>query len=59
MFVGVVGSLLNDKLIIVENVIEIIKSLVESDSYDVGNICRLYIFVCFAVLYFPRNSKSC
>jgi len=54
---GVVGSLLKDKLITVENVIEMIKSVVESDSDDVDNVCRLYIFVCFVVLYFPRNSK--
>jgi len=55
---GVVGSLMKDKLITVENVIEMIKSVVESDSDDVDNVCRLYIFVCFVVLYFPRNSKT-
>jgi len=55
---GVVGGLLEDRIIIVETVIEIIKSMVESDSDEVDNVCRLYIFVCFIVLYFPRNSKT-
>jgi len=55
---GVVGGLLKDRIIIVETVIEIIKSLVESDSDEVDNVCRLYIFFCFVVLYFPRNSKT-
>jgi len=55
---GVVNSLLKDKLITIENVIEMIKSMVHSDFDDVDNVCRLYIFVCFAVLYFSRNSKT-
>jgi len=58
IFCGVVGGLRKDKLITVENVIEMIKSVVESDSDDVDNVCRLYIFVCFVVLYFPTNSKT-
>ena len=49
---------LKDKIIIVKTVIEIIKSLVESDSDEVDNVCCLYIFVCFVVLYFSRNSKT-
>jgi len=32
--------------------------LVGSDCNEVDNVCRLYIFVCFAVFYFPRNSKT-
>jgi len=55
---GVVGGLLQDKIVTVETVIEIIQALVGSDSEKVDNVCRLYIFVCFVVLYFPRNSKT-
>jgi len=55
---GVVGGLLEDKIVTVEIVIEIIQSLVDSVFDQVGNVCRLYIFVCFTVLYFPRNSKT-
>jgi len=55
---GVVGGLLEDRIVTVETVIEIIQSLVDSDSDQVDNVCRLYIFVCFVVLYFPRNSKT-
>jgi len=53
----VVDSLMKDKLITIENVIDMIKSVVHSDFDDVDNVCRLYIFVCFMVLYFLRNSK--
>jgi len=55
---GVVGSVMKDKLLTVENVIDVIKSLVEVEFVDVDNVCRLYILVCFAVLYFPRNSRT-
>ena len=55
---GVVGGLLQDKIVTVKTIIEIIQSLVGSDSNEVDNVCRLYIFVCFAVFYFPRNSKT-
>jgi len=55
---GVVGSLLRDKLITLENVIEMIKNVIESEFDDVDNVCCLYIFVCFDVLYFPRYSKT-
>ena len=52
------GGLLEDKIVIDETIIEIIQSLVESDFDQVDNVCRLYIFVCFVVLYFPTNSKT-
>ncbi|XP_027922562.1 uncharacterized protein LOC114180443 [Vigna unguiculata] len=55
---GVVGSVMKDKLLTVENVINVIKSLLEAEFVDVDNVCRLYILVCFAVLYFPRNSRT-
>ena len=55
---GVVGGLLQDKIVTVKTIIEIIQSLVGSDSNEVDNVCRLYIFVCFVVFYFPRNSKT-
>ncbi|QCD99864.1 hypothetical protein DEO72_LG7g1151 [Vigna unguiculata] len=55
---GIVGGLLQDKIVTVETVIEIIQGLVGSDSNEVDNVFRLYIFVCFAVLYFSRNSKT-
>jgi len=54
----VVGSLMKDKLLTIENVIEMIKSVVQSDFDDVDNAFRLYIFVCFVILYFSRNSKT-
>jgi len=34
------------------------KSLVGGEVDDVDNVCRIYIFVCFAELYFPMNSKN-
>ncbi|QCD92948.1 hypothetical protein DEO72_LG5g1017 [Vigna unguiculata] len=55
---GVVGSVMKDKLPTVENVINVIKSLLEGEFVHVDNVCRLYILVCFAVLYFPRNSRT-
>jgi len=55
---GVVGGLLQDRIVTVETVIEIIQGLVGSDSNEVDNVCHLYIFVCFVVLYFLRNSKT-
>ena len=55
---GSVGSLLSGQLITIDNVIEKMKLLVGSKVDDVDNVCRMYLFVCFAVLYFPRNSKN-
>jgi len=55
---GVMGSVMKDKLLTVENVINVIKSLLEAEFVDVDNVCRLYILVCFAILYFPRNSRT-
>jgi len=54
----VVGSLLRHKVITIENVIQMMKSVIKSEFNDVENVCRLYIFVCFVVLYFPRNLKT-
>jgi len=55
---GVVGSVLSNEVITVEYVIQIMKSMVDNEMDDVENDCRLYIFVYFVVLYFPRKSKS-
>ena len=55
---GSVGSLLRGQLITSDNVIEKMKLLVGSEVDDVDNVCCMYLFVCFAVLYFPRNSKN-
>ena len=55
---GVVSSLFTTKLIVFEDVIHMMGCIIESEVDDVDNVYRLYIFVCFAVPYFPRNSKS-
>jgi len=54
---GVVGGLLKDKIIIVDTIIEIIKSLVESDSDEVDNVCRLYILFILLCFIFLRIQK--
>jgi len=35
-----------------------IRSIIVTEHDDVNIVCRLYILLCFPVLYFPRNSKS-
>ena len=55
---GLVASVMRTNVITIESVFEMMKCMIGTNVDDVENVCRLYILVCFAVLYFPRNSRT-
>ena len=54
---GLVGSLFCGQRICIKGITNMIRSVIGTEHDDVDTVCRLYILLCFAVLYFPRNSK--
>ena len=54
---GLVGSLFCGERICIKGITNMIRSLIETECDDVDNVCRLYILLCFVVLFFPKNSK--
>jgi len=54
---GCVGSLFSGESIIIKGIIKLISCTIGTEQDDVDNVCRLYILLCFVVLYFSRNSK--
>jgi len=54
---GLVGSLFDNKPIIIGYISEKIKICVDKDDDDVDNVCRLYLLPYFCVSYFPRTSR--
>jgi len=54
---GCVGSLFCGESITIKGIIKLISCTIGLEQDDVDSVCRLYILLCFVVLYFPRNSK--
>jgi len=54
---GCVGSLFSCESITIKGITKLISCTIGTKHNDVDNVCRLYILLCFVVLYFSRNSK--
>ena len=53
-----VGSLFDGEAVTINTITKKIKSMASSNEVDdVDGVCRLYIFMCFVVLFFPTTSS--
>jgi len=59
---GVLKSLFENEPITIDDIVNRIYFYLQSgndnDIDNVDNVCRLYLLLCFALLYFPRTSRT-
>jgi len=59
---GVIKSLFEHEPITIDDIVNRIYFYLQSgddnDIDNVDNVCRLYLLLCFALLYFPRTSRT-
>ena len=55
--VGLVGEMFNSKSTTLSDLLEKFNVIVLDDNIEVDVVCRLYIFVCLVVFFFPRKSR--
>jgi len=57
---GVIGSLFEHQPITIDDIVDRIYFYLQSDDEDddVDNMCHLYLLLYFALLYFPRTSRT-
>ncbi|XP_022632840.1 uncharacterized protein LOC111240965 [Vigna radiata var. radiata] len=54
---GLVGEMFNRKSTSLNDLVEVFNAIVVDKNTDIDVVCRLYIFVCLVVFFFPRKSK--